>query len=152
VARGCPYTNEQLAAAYRRIGDDAAARMVQLAKQRRHRATLPWYAKVWGHLQDATVGYGFRPLRAAAWLVALLAVGTLAYALERPPALKPGEAPGFNPLFYTFDLLLPIIDFGQEKAFKPRGWYQWLSYVLILSGWILATTIVAGITRTVSRQ
>ncbi|MFC5747665.1 hypothetical protein [Actinomadura rugatobispora] len=147
-----PYTYEQLAAAYRRIGDDAAARMVQLAKQRRHRATLPRYAKIWGYLQDGTVGYGFRPMRAAAWLVALLLAGTLAYAQKRPPALKPGEAPAFNALFYTFDLLLPIIDFGQEKAFKPQGWYQWLSYALILSGWILATTIAAGITRTISRQ
>ncbi|RAY12743.1 membrane-associated oxidoreductase [Actinomadura craniellae] len=147
-----PYAYEQLAAAYLRIGDDTAARTVQLAKQRRHRSTLPWYAKAWGHLQDATVGYGFRPVRAASWLVTLLVIGTVIYGLEQPPALKPGEAPTFNPLFYTFDLLLPIIDFGQEKAFKPQGWYQWLSYTLILAGWILATTIATGITRTVSRQ
>lgn len=24
--------------------------------------------------------------------------------------------------------LLPIIDFGQERAYAPHGWYQWLSY------------------------
>ncbi|WP_455351555.1 membrane-associated oxidoreductase [Streptomyces sp. SYSU K217416] len=147
-----PYGYEQLTAAYRRIGDDAAARSVQLAKQRRHRTTLPGYARLWGYAQDAAVGYGFRPLRAAAWFVSLLLIGSLAYALHHPSPLKAGEAPAFNPVFYTLDLLLPIIDFGQEKAYRPDGGYQWLSYVLIVTGWILATTIAAGVTRTISRQ
>ncbi|MFF7896859.1 membrane-associated oxidoreductase [Streptomyces sp. NPDC007907] len=147
-----PHAYEQLTAAYRTIGDDHAARLVQLAKQRRRRATLPWYGRLWGHVQDATVGYGFRPLRAAGWLVSLLAVGSLAYALHHPAPLKPDEAPQFNPVFYTLDLLLPVISFGQEAAFAPTGGYQWLSYALVLTGWILATTVLTGITRTVSRQ
>ncbi|MFF7039413.1 membrane-associated oxidoreductase [Streptomyces massasporeus] len=147
-----PHAYEQLTAAYRRIGDDPAARLVQLAKQRRRRGTLPWYGRLWGHVQDATVGYGFRPLRAAGWLVSLLAVGSLAYALHHPAPLKADEAPQFNPVFYTLDLLLPVISFGQEAAFAPTDGYQWLSYTLVLTGWILATTVVTGITRTVSRQ
>ncbi|MFF1438811.1 membrane-associated oxidoreductase [Streptomyces sp. NPDC058295] len=147
-----PHAYEQLTAAYRRTGDDRAARVVQLAKQRRHRGTLPWYGRVWGHLQDAAVGYGFRPLRAAVWLLSLLAVGSITYAGHHPPPLKAGEAPEFNPVFYTLDLLLPVISFGQESAFAPRDGYQTLSYVLIVTGWILATTVAAGVTRTVSRQ
>ncbi|GGK88352.1 membrane-associated oxidoreductase [Streptomyces flaveus] len=147
-----PHAYEQLTAAYRRIGDEDAARLVQLAKQRRHRRTLPWYGRLWGQVQDATVGYGFRPLRAAIWLLSLLAVGSVSYALHHPPALKPDEAPPFNPVFYTLDLLLPVISFGQEGAFAPKGAYQYLSYVLVLTGWILATSVVAGVTRTVSRQ
>ncbi|MDX2933361.1 membrane-associated oxidoreductase [Streptomyces ipomoeae] len=147
-----PYAYEQLTEAYRRIGDDAAARRVQLAKQRRHRATLAWYGRLWGYVQDATVGYGFRPLRAAVWLLSLMAVGSIAYALHRPAPLKADEAPQFNPVFFTLDLLLPIIDFGQERAYAPEGWAQWLSYVLVITGWILATTVVTGVTRTVSRQ
>jgi hypothetical protein len=55
-------------------------------------------------------------------------------------------------LIYTLDLLLPVIDFGQEHAFRPTGLWQWFAYALIASGWILATTVVAGITRTVTRQ
>ncbi|MET9391195.1 membrane-associated oxidoreductase [Streptomyces sp. NPDC006624] len=147
-----PHAYEQLTAAYRRIGDDHAARQVQLAKQRRHRGTLPWYGRMWGYVQDATVGYGFRPLRAAGWLVSLLVIGSLAYALEHPEPLKADEAPPFNPVFYTLDLLLPVISFGQESAFAPTGAHQWLSYALVLTGWILATTVITGITRTVSRQ
>ncbi|AQS66532.1 hypothetical protein [Streptomyces pactum] len=147
-----PFIYEQLTAAYRRIGDDDAARLVQLAKQRRHRRTLPWYGRLWGHLQDVTVGYGFRPLRAGGWLLSLLAVGSVAYALHHPPPLKPAESPDFDPVFYTLDLLLPVISFGQENAFAPQGGYQTLSYVLIITGWILATTVITGLTRTVSRQ
>ena len=147
-----PFLYEQLTAAYRRIGDDDAARLVQLAKQRRRRRTLPWYGRLWGHLQDVTVGYGFRPVRAGGWLLSLLAAGALAYGLHHPPALKPDEAPEFNPVFYTLDLLLPVISFGQETAFAPEGWYQTLSYLLVVTGWILATTVITGLTRTVSRQ
>ncbi|MFD7625828.1 membrane-associated oxidoreductase [Streptomyces sp. NPDC059851] len=147
-----PYSYEQLAAAYRTAGDEAAARTVQLAKLRRHRSTLPRHTRPWGVLQDATVGYGFRPLRAAGWLLALLLTGSLAYGLRPPPPLKAGEAPEFNPVFYTLDLLLPIIGFGQEQAFAPRGWGQWLSYLLIVTGWILATTTAAGVSRSLQRQ
>ncbi|KUL45490.1 hypothetical protein [Streptomyces regalis] len=147
-----PHGYEQLTAAYRRTGDDHAARLVQLAKQRRHRTTLPWYGRLWGHVQDATVGYGFRPMRALGWLLSLLAVGSLAFALQAPPALKADEAPHFNAVFYTLDLLLPVISFGQESAFAPEGGQQALAYVLVLTGWILATTVIAGVTRTVSRQ
>ncbi|MET7359605.1 membrane-associated oxidoreductase [Streptomyces sp. NPDC005562] len=147
-----PYAYEQLTAAYRRVGDDAAARTVQLAKERRHRATLSWYARAWGHLQDVTVGYGFRPTRAAVWLLSLLLVGAVTYAVREPAALKPAESPEFNPLFYTLDLLLPIVDFGQEKAYASQGAYQWFGYALVVLGWTLATTIAAGVTRAISRQ
>ncbi|MEU4994816.1 membrane-associated oxidoreductase [Streptomyces sp. NPDC021622] len=147
-----PYAYEQLTAAYRRIGDDAAARTVQLAKLRRHRGTLSWWARAWGYLQDFTVGYGFRPARAALWLLSLLLVGSVTYALHHPRALKPAEAPDFDPFFYTLDLLLPIIGFGQEQAYAAEGAYQSLSYALIVMGWTLATTIAAGVTRAISRQ
>ncbi|WP_055525487.1 hypothetical protein [Streptomyces graminilatus] len=147
-----PYAYEQLAAAYRHAGDDGAARLVQLAKLRRHRATLSWPGRVWGHLQDIAVGYGFRPLRAAVWLLSLLAAGSVTYALHHPHPLKADEAPEFNPVFYTLDLLLPVISFGQEEAFAPTGGYQFLSYVLVLTGWLLATTVIAGVSRSVARQ
>ncbi|MEU1439294.1 membrane-associated oxidoreductase [Streptomyces sp. NPDC005786] len=147
-----PHAYEQLADSYRRVGDDNEARTVQLAKQRRQRTTLTWYGKIWGHLQDATVGYGFRPTRAMTWLLALLLLGSVAYGLHHPNPAERGKGPDFNPFVYTLDLLLPIIDFGQEKAFNPAGLYQWLSYVLIAAGWILATTIAAGVTRNLSRQ
>lgn len=147
-----PYAYEQLAAAYRTAGDEAAARTVLLAKLRRHRRTLPRHARLWGLLQDGTVGYGFRPLRAAGWLLALLLTGAIAYGIDPPRPLKAGEAPDFNAVFYTLDLMVPIITFGQETAYAPSGWHQWLSYLLIVTGWILATTTAAGVSRSLQRQ
>ncbi len=77
-----PHAYRQLTAAYRRIGNDPAARLVQLAQQRR-RGTLPWYGR----------------------LVSLLVIGSLACTLHHPAPLKADEAPRFNPVFYTLDLL-----------------------------------------------
>ncbi|MEV0222273.1 membrane-associated oxidoreductase [Streptomyces sp. NPDC050704] len=76
-----PNAYEQLTAAYQRVGDNHAAQLVQIAQQRRRRATLSWDGRLWSYIQDATTGYGFRPLRAALWLLlvvlALLAIAWL---------------------------------------------------------------------------
>ncbi|GAA4618921.1 hypothetical protein GCM10023195_85350 [Actinoallomurus liliacearum] len=147
-----PQPYEQLAAVFRRLGQDADARTVQLARQRRRRRTLPRWLALWGMVQDWTVGYGYRPQRAVLWLAGLLLVGAAAFGAHHPPPLKAGEAPPFNPVLYTLDLLLPIVGFGQESAYAPRGWQQWLAAALVASGWILATTIATGVTRVLSRQ
>ncbi|MFC5184812.1 hypothetical protein [Actinomadura harenae] len=146
-----PQPYEHLAALYQRTGHDAAARNVLLAKQRRRRSGQQLPLQIWGYLQDWTVGYGYRPQRAATWLIALLALGTVVFAGHHPPPLKKDEAPEFNPFLYALDLLVPIVSFGQD-GFAPRGGYQWLAAALTASGWILATTIIAGASRVLSRQ
>ncbi|MFD6289562.1 hypothetical protein [Streptomyces sp. NPDC060205] len=147
-----PQPYEQLAATYTRHGHDTAARTVLLAKHRHHRASQPPALRGWGYVQDWTVGYGFLPRRAAGWLLALLLVATVAFAVHHPRAAKLPEAPEFNPFLYALDLLLPVVSFGQEGAFNPGGWQQWFAATLIAAGWVLATTIATGITRTLSRR
>lgn len=147
-----PQPYEQLAAVYRRMGHDSDARTVLLAKQRRRRRTLSAPSQIWGYLQDCIVGYGYRPQRAALWLAVLLAIGTAAFAADHPAPLDQTQAPEFNPFLYALDLLLPIAGFGQRTAFNPLGWHHWLAASLIAAGWILATTIAAGVTRVLSRQ
>ncbi|MCW2898703.1 MAG: hypothetical protein JWO67_968 [Streptosporangiaceae bacterium] len=147
-----PQVYEQLAGTYRRLGDETDARTVLLAKQRHRWQTLTWYARIWGRLQDLTVGYGYRPLRAGGWLVPLTILGTIVFGLHHPPAVRDGDPAAFNPLVYTLDLLLPIIDFGQERAYQPQHAQRWLAYALIAVGWLLATTVAAGITRALRRQ
>lgn len=72
--------------------------------------------------------------------------------MHHPRPLKASEAPHFGPVFHTLDLLLPVISSGQEESFAPDGWYRALSYALIMTGWLLATTVITGVTRNVSRQ
>ncbi|MFI1183620.1 oxidoreductase [Streptomyces sp. NPDC020799] len=147
-----PQPYEQLAAAYRVLGHDSEARRVLRAKHRHHRSTLPCTTKIWDWLQDAVAGYGYRPALAGGWLVTLTLLGTLVFSISEPQRSEPGRGPAFNPTVYTLDLLLPIIDFGQEKAFLPASGLQWFAYVLIALGWILATTLVAGLTRVLGRS
>ncbi|GAA3840383.1 oxidoreductase [Sphaerisporangium flaviroseum] len=147
-----PQPYEQLAGTYRRLGNETDARTVLLAKHRKRRTTLPLYARSWGLLQDWTVGYGYRPARAGFWLLTLLVAGAAVFTVNGPPPVEAGKGPAFNAVMYALDLLLPLIDFGQEKAFQPSGGGQWVAYGLIVTGWVLATTIAAGITRALSRQ
>ncbi|MCF6525689.1 oxidoreductase [Streptomyces sp. JJ36] len=145
-----PY--EQLATVYRNSGEDALARAVLLEKQRRRRETLPLPGKLWGYLQDWTVAYGYRPGQAALWMACLWASGAFLFEAHEPPPLKEGEAPQWNAALYALDLLLPVINLGQDTAWNPQGRYQWLAASMILIGWILATTVAAGATRLLRRQ
>jgi hypothetical protein len=89
---------------------------------------------------------------ALAWLVALLAAGSVTFALAPPPPLQASTAPHFNPVIYSLDLLLPVVNLGQKYAFNPSGAEQWLTYLLMAGGWILVTTIAAGAARVLSRR
>ena len=62
-----PY--EQLAAAYRRAGDEEHAQQVVIARHRRRYAEADPVERVWGALQRWTVGFGYRPWLAVFWLV-----------------------------------------------------------------------------------
>jgi hypothetical protein len=146
-----PQNFETLAAMYRRIGHDASARTVLLAKERQRRELFPWYGRAWSWLQEVSVGYGYRPLRAAAWLAAFLVFGTLVFGLHHPPPLRGANAPAFNPFIYTVDLVVPLVNLGMRAAYDPQGSQRWLAYFLIAMGWIFATTIAAGVARVLRR-
>ncbi|MEV7779193.1 oxidoreductase [Kitasatospora sp. NPDC088351] len=145
-----PESYEQLATALRRDGADDDAREVLYAKQRRRRQSLPLPARVWGRIQDVTVGYGFRPGRAALWLLLAWALGSLYFATHRLEPLKADERPHWNPVLYALGQLLPVVDLGQQ-GWNPGGTAQWVSSGLVIVGWVLATTVAAGATRMLQR-
>ncbi|KMS74441.1 oxidoreductase [Streptomyces viridochromogenes] len=148
-----PQPYEQLASWYRQGGHDDDARRVLLAKQRHRRQTLDPAARVWGHLLDVTVGYGYRPWLAGVWLLVLTLLGTLSFGTHSPTPVKRGEGAPFQPLVYTLDLLIPIGGLGQRTA-----WYwsndslQLLAYLLIAFGWVLTTAVIAGVTRALQKS
>jgi hypothetical protein len=147
-----PEPYEHLAGALRGAGEDADAREVLLAKQRRRRETLPLAGKLWGYVQDWTVAYGYKPGRAAVWMALLWALGSVYFAHHQPEPLKKDEVPQWNPVLYALDLLLPVVNLGQGDRWNPLGPAQWAAAVMILLGWILATTVAAGATRVLRRQ
>ncbi len=146
-----PQPYEQLAAVCRRLGHDDDARTVLLAKQRRRTRAQRPLVRLWGLAQDMMVGYGYRPLRALGWLLFLLTIGSAAFTYHPPIALDP-NAPAFQPLAYTADVLIPLIDLHQETAYQPTGGYQWFMYGLMAAGWVLVTTVAAGVARSVRRD
>ncbi|WP_106397988.1 translocation/assembly module TamB domain-containing protein [Actinocorallia populi] len=147
-----PQPYEQLAAHYTALGQQHHAQTVLLARERRQGRGASGAGRIWSRLQDVTVGYGYQPARAAAWLALLVAIGSVVFSVSEPRPIKKDEHPDFNPVMYTVDLLLPIVDLGQERAFNPVDLHQWFSYLLVAAGWILATTIAAGAARTIGRR
>jgi hypothetical protein len=136
-----PRPYQQLAAHYSAIGQPADARRVMYVSERTQSRDKTPLARFWRLLQDVTIGYGYQPWRAVAWL-----------AVEPPPPLGAATAPHFNPVVYTLDLLRPVVDLGQKHAFNPGGAEQWFSYLLVAAGWLLVTTVAAGATRVLSRR
>jgi hypothetical protein len=177
-----PY--EQVAGAYLRGGDEEAARQIRIARhddELRHlrevqRAGTRRY-RFWRRALGVTVGYGYRRYRAGWALVATIvaAVGMFGWAEDQGamvPADPPEDAqqcgpdyPCFNPMVYGADVVLPIIDFGQDTAWRPievntttrvagldpGGWWVTARWVFIALGWILASVFVAAFTSIVQR-
>lgn len=170
-----PY--DQLAAMLRSVGNEEHADTVLIEKQRRRYAALASGFRVlgtpvlvWSWLQRWMVGYGYRPSRALTWLALLLVIGTLWFGLypahcgvvatDPPdfsqyrfcPLTNQDDHLVWNPFLFTLDLLVPIVDFGNKNRWAIPGMSQWFAAGLIAGGWLLATTVAAGLTRLLRRQ
>lgn len=154
-----PY--DQLARVFSGNGNEEHAVTVLIEKQRRRyqaiaRATRPVFrppVRLWSLLQRATVSYGYRPLRALIWLVLLTAAGTAWFGwhpLHHP--VNSDDHPVWDPFLYTVDQLVPIINLGHDSMWQTTGPSKWITVVLIAAGWILATTVAAGLTRALRRD
>ncbi|MGH3516736.1 MAG: oxidoreductase [Haloechinothrix sp.] len=164
-----PY--DQLAAVLRASGNEEHASTVLLRKQQYRYDALSTGARflgpgvrLWSWTQRAMVGYGYRPMRALGWLVALLVIGSVWFGLgmsECPPGIEQNgpRCPinvddlglEWNPVLYTTDLLVPIVDFGNKNRWFMSGADKWVATAFTAMGWVLATTVAAGITRMLRR-
>lgn len=149
-----PQLYDQLAAAYRRVGHEEAARRVAIAKHQRRRSVLAPPGKMLNRLLYVTVGYGYRTWLAGVWMLGLLALGTGIFSHAHPTHMDPASRPpgAFHALAYTLDVLLPIVDLGQEKAWRPEGTALYWSWALTGVGWVLTTAVVAGLTSVLRRD
>lgn len=170
-----PY--DQLAAMLRRSGNEEHAATVLFKKQQyryetlaRGRVVLSPGVRVWSWLQRAMVGYGYRPVRALGWLIGLLVAGSLWFGLGTDDCTT-SRLPGYymvhgprctidqqdsglewNPVLYTADLLVPIVDFGNKNRWYMHGADKWVSDAFVAAGWVLATTVAAGAGRLIRRN
>jgi hypothetical protein len=156
-----PQPYEQLAAVYRRDGDDASARVVAIAKQQSRRSTSDkwwtrWPNQVWSVFLRRTIGYGYRPALVLPYFIALFVVGSVvlggAYPRYISDAKVGSSQPAFNAARYTFDLLLPVANLKQRDAFIPHGYAAWWVFGLTFAGWLLAAVLVAGLTGVFKRD
>jgi hypothetical protein len=149
-----PGIYDQLAASYRHAGRVEAARTVSIAKQKRRRRELNPFGKAWNLLLYVTVGYGYRTWWAGLWLLGLLTLGSVVFAAAYPGGMVAATnvVPSFQPVAYTMDVLVPLVDLGQKKAWIPRGAAMVWSWLLTGSGWLLTTAVVAGLTNALKRD
>lgn len=168
-----PY--DQLAAMLRASGNEEHADTVLLRKQQyRYDSLARGYGlvgagvRLWSWLQRSMVGYGYRPVRALAWLVMLLIAGSLWFGLrgddctadterfevigQRCAVNRDDTGLEWNPVLYTADLLVPIADFGNKGRWHMGGVDKWVATGFTAMGWVLVTTVAAGVTRTLRRN
>lgn len=142
---------ERLAVHYQSAGDERSARTVRLARERHLLRHLGIAGRWWGRTQDALFGYGFAPTRALLWLAAIVGTGAWWFSGHAVRPLKRQEHPTWDPFIYALDLVMPIVDLGQEKAWDPVGADKAVAMALVVAGWLLATAVVAGARRLLSR-
>src|SRR5215470_14636712 len=145
-----PY--ERLAASYVDAGREERSRRVLLVNQRHRHATMRLPGRVWGWIQEVTVGYGYRPLLALLWFVAMWIAGSLWFAnFYTPTQLDPENRPVFNAALFALDTLLPIVNLGQDEHWRTDGADQWIAVTLTLVGWVLVSATAAGAARVIKR-
>jgi hypothetical protein len=78
-------------------------------------------------------------------------IGTLVFQLHPPRAAEAAKAPEFVAVAYTADLILPVVNLGQQSNYLARGVTVWPACFLILAGLVFATTITAAAARRLRR-
>jgi hypothetical protein len=150
-----PQIYDQLAAVYRRRGNEKDARQTLIVGQHRRFAGGNLGSKVWGLLFYILVGYGYRTWFALEWLFGLLVLGTILFGYVYRGDLTAADkanAPPFQPFLYTLDLLLPVANLHQRDGWVAHGAAQWWSVFFIIMGWILATAVVLWLTGLLKRD
>ncbi len=171
-----PY--EQLAAVYRKVGQDDQARKVAITRRAdlRKYGNLNRYRRFGNWFLDWSIKYGYQTWRAAVGLAALFVVFlALSILAQHQHVIVPiGEIEGlhpvpsvtqcmsnypcFYPAGYTVDTVIPIINVHQADYWGPDGHAPWgwvwvgLTWVATGLGWALATLLVAGYTGLVRRD
>jgi hypothetical protein len=182
-----PQPFRQLAKVLGEMGRDDGATQVRIAKELSQRRlgheSLP--QRAWSLMMQYTIGFGYLPLRALWWIAGFVVLGTILFGWGyRMRIITPtdeaayrefvasGDAPPhypiFNPLVYSLENFLPVVELHQDKYWRPNPrhrvsvrttrsgemrdpsalpsrllrCYLWLH---ILAGWTITPLLFAGL-------
>jgi len=148
-----PQAYDTLALALQSMGRENDATRVLIAKADDRRRTQGIMAYLLGMPYRFLVGNGFRTWWAAIWIILVTLAGTVifnnAYQHGELTRVKPAaQAMPFQPVVYSLDVLLPIVNLGEADSYTPTAprtdalrAYFWVQTGI---GWILATALAAS--------
>jgi hypothetical protein len=142
-----PGVYAELANAFRRAGRAGEAREILIANERRARQSLPkWsHRRLWHDILWVTIGYGYRNWLAGIWLVGLVLTGALIFSLGQDSFHSTGlHPPAFNPILYSVDVTIPVLELGQTRGWSAPGCLAWVGLALAISGYALAAAVIAA--------
>ncbi len=144
-----PQAYDALSAAYANAGLPHRQRHVLIAKNRRRRSRLGMPAKAFSYLDDWLLGFGYRPWRVLVPFGVLVLLGFLFFQAHQAEMIKLDpklKEVTFDPLGYTLDLLVPVVDLGQRRYFAPDASFAFMKTALVIAGWVLSAAILAALT------
>jgi hypothetical protein len=149
-----PGSWQRLRDLYRAQGRDADARRTAIAMEndRLKRGNLSPLRKAGRWILRITIGHGYRSWLAVVWAVAIVVPFALLVWLAPADTFVPtgsAAAGSPQPLIYSLDTFLPIVDLGEADQWTVTGSLRWAAWTVILLGWALSTIFVAGFTRIV---
>ena len=159
-----PQPFDQLAAVFRRNGQERKATKVLVHKRRARRRILEaWWSKRWDEFLDLSVLYGWqawRPL--VVGFVLFLYVFGLLICVQSAGLISRSEdtVSAYHPLIHALDIFVPIVDLGIESNWGVNtvagGSLAWLVlaylWLLKLVGWGTVTLALAALTGIVKRE
>ncbi|MDP2848739.1 MAG: hypothetical protein Q8O35_11185, partial [Humidesulfovibrio sp.] len=171
-----PQPYEQLAKWFQRTGHDSEAKAIRIAKEEKRLENMSWerepYQRVFWHLAGLLVDYGYRPQKIVPYLLTLICTCAFIFWVGYPQSMTQsvsyqyavqqenaslGHAnatnyPTFNPIIYSIDVALPIVDLQQERYWMPDSesqfgaTYWFVNWIEVLAGWVLTSFAIAGAT------
>ena len=134
-----PQPYAELAKALVTSGEGEDAIEVEIAQRvnQRREGGLSWSSRAWNAMLQATIGYGFLPLRALWWILAFVVLGTVLFQwgyLERVVSpteeaayesfvhsgTTPPHYPRFNAFVYSLENFLPLVELHQGEYWRPN--------------------------------
>jgi hypothetical protein len=155
-----PY--EQLIHVFQQMGLREDARNIAIARQRVIQQHQRGISRFWSWILDITIAHGYKPEKVIGlFIVPIILFGAILFTLAfqagvmestATPQHSPGKSQVFDPVGYSLDVFLPIVDLHQESAWEPNAGkeygllVQYYMYFHILAGWFFTTLAVAALT------